>query len=83
MTEQAFVLHHEDETLGMVGHVVLGTGQSAPTTTPAEGVFLRAYWIGLLGIAGTFLLIGISYFVIKGSSRHFRDHSEHVRRGGP
>jgi len=41
------------------------------------------YGIGLLGFAGTLLLVGISYFVIKGSSRHYRDHHEHIRRGGP
>jgi plastocyanin len=41
------------------------------------------YWIGLLGFAATLLLVGISYFVIKGSSRHYQDHHEHIRRGGP
>lgn len=70
------------EAAGMVGSIVIGGVQEA--AQPAEkGVFLRAYWIGLLGMAGTLLLIVVSYFVIKGSSRHYRDHREHVRRGGP
>lgn len=70
------------EAAGMVGSIVIGGVQE--TVEPTEkGVFLRAYWIGLLGIAGTLLLIVVSYFVIKGSSRHYRDHHEHLRRGGP
>lgn len=69
--------------LAMEGFIVVG-GVEAPTPEPQEkGVFLRAYWIGLLGMAGTLLLIGISYFVIKSSSRHYTDHHEHIRRGGP
>lgn len=70
------------EAAGMVGSIVVG-GVREVAEPPEMGVFLRAYWIGLLGMAGTFLLIGVSYFVIKGSSRHYRDHREHVRRGGP
>jgi len=54
------------------------------TAQPTEkGILLRAYWIGIIGIAATLLWTIISYFVIKTSSRHFRDHSEHARRGGP
>ena len=75
-----FCIPHEGA--GMVGTIAIG-GAAPPTEEPEKGVFLRAYWIGLLGIAGTLLLIGISYFVIKGSSPHFRDHHEHIRRGGP
>jgi len=70
------------ESLNMIGHIVVG-GVTQPTEEPSKGVFLRAYWIGLLGIAGTLLLIVISYFVIKSSSRHYVDHHEHIRRGGP
>jgi len=71
------------DALRMWGYIVVG-GVEEPPAEPAEkGVFLRAYWIGLLGMAGTLLLIGISYFVIKSSSRHYRDHHEHIRRGGP
>ncbi|TLZ53248.1 MAG: hypothetical protein E6K18_00755 [Methanobacteriota archaeon] len=75
-----FCIPHESS--GMKGHVVLASATTS-TETPQMGVFLRAYWIGLLGIAGTMLLVAISYFVIKGSSRHYRDHREHIRRGGP
>jgi hypothetical protein len=67
---------------GMFGYIAIG-GATEATEPPEKGVFLRAYWIGLLGFAGTLLLVGISYFVIKGSSRHYRDHHEHIRRGGP
>ncbi len=67
---------------GMDGFIVVG-GVQPEAAQPQMGVFLRAYWIGLLGMAGTLLLIGLSYFVIKSSSPHFRDHHEHVRRGGP
>lgn len=70
------------ESGGMVGYIAFG-GATEATESPALGVFLRAYWIGLLGIAATLLLTVISYFVIKGSSRHYRDHHEHIRRGGP
>jgi hypothetical protein len=66
----------------MVGYIAIG-GAAEATEPQEKGVYLRAYWIGLLGFAGTLLLVGISYFVIKGSSRHYRDHHEHIRRGGP
>ena len=68
---------------GMVGRIVIGGLPATAEEAPEKGVFLRAYWIGVLGMAGTLLLIGISYFVIKSSSRHFTDHHEHIRRGGP
>jgi len=75
-----FCIPHE--AAGMVGYIAIG-GAAEAAEPPEKGVFLRAYWIGLLGFAGTLLLVGISYFVIKGSSRHYRDHHEHIRRGGP
>jgi len=75
-----FCIPHE--AAGMVGYIAIG-GAAEAAEPPERGVFLRAYWIGLLGFAGTLLLVGISYFVIKGSSRHYRDHHEHIRRGGP
>ncbi len=71
------------DTLRMWGYVVVGGVQEPPVEPAEKGVFLRAYWIGLLGMAGTLLLTGVSYFVIKGSSRHYKDHHEHIRRGGP
>lgn len=66
---------------GMVGRIAMA-GVTTPQTAE-KGILLRAYWIGIIGIAATLLWTIISYFVIKSSSRHFRDHSEHVRRGGP
>jgi plastocyanin len=66
---------------GMTGRIAMA---GVTTTQPTEkGILLRAYWIGIIGIAATLLWTIISYFVIKSSSRHFRDHSEHVRKGGP
>jgi hypothetical protein len=67
---------------GMTGRIALA-GVTTPTQTPEKGILLRAYWIGIIGIAAMLLWTIISYFIIKSSSRHFRDHSEHVRRGGP
>jgi len=65
---------------GMVGQILLA-GLTAP---PAEkGILLRAYWIGIIGIAATLVWVGISYYVIKSSSRHFMDNREHVRKGLP
>ena len=66
----------------MVGEIVLA---GAPSTgaQAQKGVFLRAYWIGMIGIASMLVWVGISYFVIKSSSPHFKDHREHVRKGLP
>ncbi len=66
----------------MVGEMTLA---GAPTAAgPVEnGVFLRAYWIGLIAIAAMLVWIGISYYIIKGSSPRFKDHREHVRKGLP
>src|SRR2546427_3136047 len=69
--------------LGMEGVILIGGVQKQAGEAPQMGVFLRAYWIGLLGIAGTLLLVVISYFVIKSSSPKYTDHHEHIRRGGP
>jgi len=66
---------------GMVGEIALATAQ-APES-PEKGILLRAYWIGIIGIAAMLVWIGISYFLIKSSSRHFTDHREHVRKGLP
>ncbi|SRR5712691_2170987 len=65
---------------GMVGQISLA---SLPAPTPEKGILLRAYWIGIIGIAVTLVWVGIAYYVIKSSSRHFVDHSEHVRKGLP
>lgn len=68
------------EALGMVGAIVIGTEERV---IPELGLFLRAYWIGLIGLAAMLVWIGITYFIIKSSSRHLTDHREHVRRGLP
>jgi len=65
---------------GMEGRILLASLQAAE---PERGVLLRAYWIGIIGIAAMLVWIGISYFLIKSSSRHFTDHREHVRKGLP
>ncbi len=69
------------EFMGMVGTIVLGGG----TTAPSEnlGIFLRAYWIGLIGLAGMLVWIGITYYIIKAGSAHHKDAREHLRRGLP
>lgn len=67
-------------TLGMTGQIALATAAPA---TPEKGILVRAYWIGIIGIAAMLVWIGISYFLIKSSSRHFTDHREHVRKGLP
>jgi hypothetical protein len=64
----------------MQGRIVLASEQ-APEAE--KGVLLRAYWIGIIGIAATLGWVGVIYFVIKSSSRHFTDHREHIRRGLP
>ena len=63
--------------LGAVGH------PGVPPGVLEKGILLRAYWIGLIGIAVTLLWVVISYYIIKSSSHHFKDHAEHVRRGLP
>src|SRR5256712_4826656 len=69
--------HH---TAGMTGEIVLA-GPTAPT--PEKRILIRAHWVGLLGIAATLAWTIISYFIIKSSSPHFKDHSEHLRKGLP
>ncbi len=69
---------HED--IGMVGTIVIGT---EVVQGPELGLFLRAYWIGLIGLAAMLVWTIIAYFIIKSSSRHFTDHHEHLRRGLP
>jgi len=68
--------------LGMKGTIILGSAVPA-AGQPEKGMFLRAYWIGIIGIAAMIVWVGISYFVIKSSTPHFKDHKEHVRKGLP
>ena len=73
-----YCIPHRD--VGMTGQIVLA---SIPPPASEKGILLRAYWIGIIGIGITLVWVGITYFVIKSSSRHFVDHSEHVRKGLP
>ena len=66
---------------GMVGQIILASAGQSPVVE--KGILLRAYWIGIIGIAAMLAWIVISYFIIKSSSRHFSDHREHVRKGLP
>ena len=71
---------------GMWGLLVVGQVGDPATDGPApgtEGVALRAYWIGLIGIFSMVAVIVVSYFAIKYESRHHTDHREHKRRGLP
>ncbi len=65
----------------MVGQIILASAEKGPVVE--KGILLRAYWIGIIGIASMLAWIVISYFIIKSSSRHFSDHREHVRKGLP
>jgi plastocyanin len=68
--------------LGMKGAILLAS--AVPAAGPEQnGIFLRAYWIGLIGIAAMLVWIGISYYIIKGSTPRFKDNRDHVRKGLP
>lgn len=75
--------NHREE--GMEGFfVVSDTGDiGPPREVGPQGVALRAYWIGLIGIFAMVAVIIVSYFVIKYESRHHTDQREHRRRGLP
>ena len=64
----------------MLGEILLA---GFTPLAPQKGINLRAYWIGIIGIAATLAWTGISYFVIKSSSRHQKGHREHLRKGLP
>lgn len=67
---------------GMTGVIMLAS--AVPTAAqPEKGIFLRAYWIGMIGIAAMLVWIGITYYVVKSSSPHFKDNKAHVRKGLP
>lgn len=69
------------EAIGMILSIVIGGVTEEPGVEMGT-VLLRAYWIGLIGFGATILWIIIAYFLVKSGSRHFRDHREHIRRGG-
>ena len=74
-----YCVYHQPQ---MVGEIVLAGAPSA-AGQEQKGMFLRAYWIGIIGIAAMLVWVGISYFIIKGSTPRFKDHKEHVRKGLP
>ena len=74
-----FCIPHEQ--VGMVGQIVLATLASA--LTEEKGTFLRAYWIGIIALGAMVAWTGITYLLIKTSSRRFTDHRDHIRRGLP
>jgi plastocyanin len=66
---------------GMVGQIRLRTSAGAPPTI--EGFQLWAFWIGSIAMVATLGFMGVTYFIIKASSRHNTDEREHIRRGLP
>ncbi len=74
--------HRQD---GMEGFfIVTDTGDiGTPDEVGPQGVELRAYWIGLIGIFAMVAVVVVSYFVIKYESRHHTDEREHRRRRLP
>ncbi len=68
--------------LGMEGTLVVGLVPPEEGDL-VEGLPLRAYWIGLIGIFSMVAVIIVSYFVIKYESGHHADQREHRRRGLP
>jgi plastocyanin len=68
--------------LGMKGTINLASAVPA-AGQEQKGMFLRAYWIGIIGIAAMIVWVGISYFIIKSSTPRFKDNREHVRKGLP
>lgn len=71
---------------GMWGLLVVGqVGEPGADGPPSgiEGVALRAYWIGLIGIFSMVAVIVVAYFLIKYESRHHTDHRDHKRRDLP
>ncbi|HII40669.1 MAG TPA: hypothetical protein HA326_05570 [Thermoplasmata archaeon] len=74
-----YCVYHQPQ---MVGEIVLAGAPSA-AGQEQKGMFLRAYWMWIIGIAAMLVWVGISYFIIKGSTPRFKDHKEHVRKGLP
>ncbi len=75
--------NHRDD--GMEGFfTVTDTADIGPSEEVGpEGVELRAYWIGLIGIFAMVAVVIVSYFVIKYESQHHTDEREHRRRRLP
>lgn len=53
---------------------MLGTsGEAGGGAIEDVGVPVRAYWIGVIGFAATLVVIFVSYFVMRGGSRYYKD----------
>jgi hypothetical protein len=68
-------------SVGLIGAIRLAAAGSARAVYP--GFQLWAFWIGVIAMLSMIVFIGITYFVIKTSSRHHTDEREHLRRGLP
>ncbi len=70
--------------LGMEGTFIVGVAPAGEVPEAVEqGIPLRAYWIGLIGIFAMIAVIVVAYFAIKYESRHHLDERDHRRRGLP
>lgn len=76
-----FCIPHESSN-NMVGVILSGTS-NGPSTVSYPGFALWAFWIGTFALLGMIAFIGVTYFLVKGSSRRNVDEREHVRRGLP
>ncbi len=66
---------------GMVGQIRVRT--AVPVNVGYQGFQLWAFWIGSIAMVATLGFMGVTYFIIKGSTRHNTDEREHIRRGLP
>ncbi len=70
------------QAAGMVG-VIRVASNTTPGPTGYQGFQLWAFWIGSIAMVATIGFMGVTYFIIKASSRHNTDEREHIRRGLP
>lgn len=76
-----FCIPHEKPN-NMVGVILSGAG-GRPAAVSYPGPALWAFWIGTFALLGMIAFIGVTYFLVKGSSQRNVDEREHVRRGLP
>ncbi len=76
-----FCIPHETSN-NMVGVILSGAG-GRPAAMSYPGPALWAFWIGTFALLGMIAFIGVTYFLVKGSSQRNVDEREHVRRGLP
>ncbi len=79
-----FCIPHEQTPTPMVGVILIaGVGGPSEVGPIYPGFALWAFWIGVIAILAMIGFIGVTYWIIKGSSSRNVDHREHVRRGLP